>query len=104
MRWERASMGHPAFVRSANGRLRFVLSQVSAARPGAPSPEIRQFRRSPAVEAFNLTVAITGASGAVLGREMLRALEADGRVARVHFVASEESVRGMAGGVGVYGR
>ena len=38
---------------------------------------------------MNLTVALTGASGAVFGREMLRALEADTRVAHVHFVASE---------------
>jgi 4-hydroxy-3-polyprenylbenzoate decarboxylase len=42
---------------------------------------------------MNLTVALTGASGAVFGREMLRALEADERVARVHFVASENSLR-----------
>lgn len=56
------------------------------------------------MEGFNLTVAITGASGAVLGREMLRALEADGRVARVHFVASENSLRVMAEELGVSGR
>ncbi len=45
---------------------------------------------------MNLTVAITGASGAILGRELLRALEADARVARVHFVASENSLRVIA--------
>ena len=38
---------------------------------------------------MNLTVALTGASGAVFGGELIRALEADERVARVHFVASE---------------
>ena len=53
---------------------------------------------------MNLTVAITGASGAVFGREMLRALEADERVARVHFVASENSLRVMAEELGVSGR
>jgi 4-hydroxy-3-polyprenylbenzoate decarboxylase len=53
---------------------------------------------------MNLTVAITGASGAVFGREMLRALEADERVARVHFVASENSLRVMAEELGVAGR
>jgi 4-hydroxy-3-polyprenylbenzoate decarboxylase len=53
---------------------------------------------------MNLTVAITGASGAVFGREMLRALEADARVARVHFVASENSLRVMAEERGVSGR
>jgi len=56
------------------------------------------------VEAVNLTVAITGASGAVLGRELLRALESDARVARVHFVASENSLRVIAEELGVSGR
>jgi flavin prenyltransferase len=53
---------------------------------------------------MKLTVAITGASGAVFGRELLRALEADQRVARVHFVPSENSLRVMAEEVGVAGR
>jgi 4-hydroxy-3-polyprenylbenzoate decarboxylase len=53
---------------------------------------------------MNLTVAITGASGAVFGREMLRALEVDERVARVHFVASENSLRVMAEELGIGGR
>ena len=48
------------------------------------------------MDGFNLTVALTGASGAVFGRELLCALEADDRVARVHFVASENSLRVMA--------
>jgi len=56
------------------------------------------------VEAVTLTVAITGASGAVLGRELLRAVEADARVARVHFVASENSLRVMAEELGISGR
>ena len=53
---------------------------------------------------MNLTVAITGASGAILGRELLRALEADDRVTRVHFVASENSLRVLAEELGVSGR
>ena len=53
---------------------------------------------------MNLTVAITGASGAVFGRELLRALEADERVERVHFVASENSLRVMAEELGLQGR
>jgi len=53
---------------------------------------------------FELTVAITGASGAVFGRELLRALEADERVARIHFVASENSLRVIAEELGVSGR
>ena len=56
------------------------------------------------MEAVNLTVAITGASGAILGRELLRALEADARVARIHFVASENSLRVMAEELGISGR
>ncbi len=53
---------------------------------------------------MNLTVAITGASGAVLGRELLVALEADARVEKVHFVASENSLRVIAEEIGVSGR
>lgn len=53
---------------------------------------------------MNLTVAITGASGVVFGRELLRALESDDRVARVHFVASENSLRVIAEELEVSGR
>ena len=56
------------------------------------------------MEGINLTVALTGASGAVFGRELLRALEADTRVARVHFVASENSLRVVAEELGLNGR
>lgn len=55
-------------------------------------------------DGVQLTLAITGASGAVFGREMLRALETDNRVARVHFVASENSLRVLAEELGVSGR
>jgi flavin prenyltransferase len=56
------------------------------------------------MDAMNLTVAITGASGAVLGRELLRALELDSRVSRVHFVASENSLRVVAEELDLSGR
>jgi 4-hydroxy-3-polyprenylbenzoate decarboxylase len=56
------------------------------------------------VQAANLTVALTGASGAIFGRELLLALEADERVARVHFVASENSLRVLAEELGLSGR
>jgi flavin prenyltransferase len=52
----------------------------------------------------NLTVAITGASGAILCRELLRALEADERVERIHFAASENSLRVIAEELEVSGR
>lgn len=53
---------------------------------------------------MQLTIAITGASGAIFGRELLRALEADERVSRVHFVASENSLRVIAEELGISGR
>jgi len=56
------------------------------------------------LKSLQLTVAITGASGAILARELLCALEADSRVARVHFVASENSLRVIAEELGVSGR
>ena len=56
------------------------------------------------MEGVNLTVAITGASGAILCRELLCALASDDRVAGVHFVASENSLRVIAEELGVSGR
>jgi flavin prenyltransferase len=53
---------------------------------------------------MQLTIAMTGASGAILGRELLRALEADVRVERVHFVPSENSLRVLAEELQVAGR
>ena len=53
---------------------------------------------------MNLTIAITGASGAVLGREILIALEADARVAHVDFVASESALRVLAEELQLSGR
>ena len=53
------------------------------------------------MEKQNLTLALTGASGAILCREMLRALEADERVDRIHFVASENSLRVVADELGL---
>jgi 4-hydroxy-3-polyprenylbenzoate decarboxylase len=53
---------------------------------------------------MNLTVALTGASGAILGVELLRSLEADGRVERVHFVASENALRVIAEELALGGR
>jgi 4-hydroxy-3-polyprenylbenzoate decarboxylase len=53
------------------------------------------------VQAAELIVAVTGASGSVIACELLRALEADTRVARVHFVQSEHSRRVMADELGL---
>jgi 4-hydroxy-3-polyprenylbenzoate decarboxylase len=53
---------------------------------------------------MNLTVAITGASGAIFGRELLRILDADPRVEKVHFVPSENSLRVLAEELELNGR
>ena len=53
---------------------------------------------------MQITLAITGASGGIFARAMLRALEADDRVERVHFVASENSLRVLAEELGISGR
>jgi 4-hydroxy-3-polyprenylbenzoate decarboxylase len=51
-----------------------------------------------------LTVAMTGASGAMLARELLHLLDRDARVERVHFIASESSLRVLAEELEVSGR
>jgi 4-hydroxy-3-polyprenylbenzoate decarboxylase len=53
---------------------------------------------------WNLTVAMTGASGAVFGQMLLRTLDADERVARVHFVPSENALRVLAEEMQIGGR
>jgi flavin prenyltransferase len=52
----------------------------------------------------DLTVAMTGASGSIFARELLRALEADERVARIHFLPSENSLRVLAEELEISGR
>jgi 4-hydroxy-3-polyprenylbenzoate decarboxylase len=51
-----------------------------------------------------LTVALTGASGAMLTRELLLLLDEDARVERIHFIASESSLRVLAEELEVSGR
>ena len=53
---------------------------------------------------WNLTVAMTGASGAVFGQMLLQRLDADERVERVHFIPSENSLRVLAEELGLSGR
>jgi 4-hydroxy-3-polyprenylbenzoate decarboxylase len=52
----------------------------------------------------NVTVAVTGASGSTLGRQILRVLEADERVAHVDFIATESALRVMAEELKLSGR
>jgi flavin prenyltransferase len=53
---------------------------------------------------MNVTVAVTGASGAVLAQQLLRVLEADQRVTGVDFVASESALRVIAEELRLSGR
>jgi flavin prenyltransferase len=53
---------------------------------------------------WNLTVALTGASGAVFGQQLLAALEADAHVAHVNFIPSENSLRVLAEELQLSGR
>jgi 4-hydroxy-3-polyprenylbenzoate decarboxylase len=53
---------------------------------------------------WNLTVAITGASGAIFGQFLLQALEADQRVERINFIPSENSLRVLAEEMQISGR
>jgi flavin prenyltransferase len=57
-----------------------------------------------AVTGINVSVAVTGASGSALGRQILRTLEADERVERVDFVASDAALRVMAEELHLSGR
>ena len=52
----------------------------------------------------NLTVATTGASGAIFLRQLLRAVERDRRVRTVNFIASDSALRVLAEELGLKGR
>jgi 4-hydroxy-3-polyprenylbenzoate decarboxylase len=51
-----------------------------------------------------ITLAVTGASGSLFAREMLRALEADERVGCVNFISSDSGLRVMVEELGLSGR
>ena len=53
---------------------------------------------------MNVTVAVTGASGAVFAKVLLQTLDADERVGRIHCVASENSLRVLAEELEISGR
>jgi|SRR5579859_3466176 len=52
----------------------------------------------------NLTVAVTGASGSLFARELLRAAEADTRVRTVNLIVSDNALRVIAEELGLQGR
>src|SRR5260370_37855718 len=51
----------------------------------------------------NLTIAVTGASGVLFARHLLKTAEADARVKIVNFIASENALRVLAEEVGIGG-
>ncbi|WP_446743293.1 UbiX family flavin prenyltransferase [Silvibacterium acidisoli] len=53
---------------------------------------------------MNLTVAMTGASGAIFGKLLLATLDTDERVERVHFIATESALRVLAEEMQLSGR
>jgi flavin prenyltransferase len=55
-------------------------------------------------EGLRLTLGVTGASGSVFAAEMLRALDADARVAKIDFIASEAALRVFAEEMQLSGR
>jgi 4-hydroxy-3-polyprenylbenzoate decarboxylase len=59
---------------------------------------------APSSAALNITLAVTGASGSIYAAEMLRALDADSRVAHIHFVASDSALRVFAEELQLHGR
>jgi flavin prenyltransferase len=52
-------------------------------------------------ESCVITVAVTGASGAIYAQRLLRLLDADARVAKVYFVASDAGMRLIAAELGI---
>ena len=55
-------------------------------------------------EARTITLAVTGASGSIYAAEMLRALAADPRVAKVNLVVSDNALRVFAEELHLSGR
>jgi 4-hydroxy-3-polyprenylbenzoate decarboxylase len=55
-------------------------------------------------EARTITLAVTGASGSIYAAEILRALAADSRVAKVNFVVSDSALRVFAEELQISGR
>jgi len=58
----------------------------------------------PSAPASRLTLAVTGASGSIFAVEILRALQADTRVAKVDFIPSEAALRVFAEEMQLSGR
>lgn len=68
------------------------MTRPAESSASSPSPNLR------------LTLAVTGASGAIFAAEMLRALAADTRVSKVDFIPSEAALRVFAEEMQLSGR
>lgn len=55
-------------------------------------------------DSMHITVAMTGASGAIFGQTLLQTLEADARVERINFIPSENALRVLAEEMKISGR
>jgi 4-hydroxy-3-polyprenylbenzoate decarboxylase len=72
--------------------------------PPRSAPDFKAGANLPNHPPQNLTVATTGASGALFLRHLLLAVERDERVQTVNFVASDSALRVMAEELGLRGR
>jgi 4-hydroxy-3-polyprenylbenzoate decarboxylase len=64
----------------------------------------RQSESDPPSLSLRITLAVTGASGSIFAVQMLRALDADARVAKVDFIPSEAALRVFAEEMQLSGR
>jgi len=71
---------------------------------GSRSTYPPKFEESPIQPPQNLTIATTGASGAIFLRHLLRAAEHDDRIQTVNFIASDSALRVMAEELEIKGR
>ncbi len=70
----------------------------------ASSNPMQDIALEPKSSPLTLTLAMTGASGSIFAVEMLRALESDARVGRVHLVVSPSALRVLAEEADIRGR
>lgn len=74
------------------------------ARPAAPEYDLLEASSGARKWPENLTVAVTGASGVVFARELLRIVAADSRVRIANLIVSDNALRVMAEELGISGR
>jgi 4-hydroxy-3-polyprenylbenzoate decarboxylase len=78
-----------------SGHLDLLIRPMATKRPEQPAA------RENATEQRAITLVVTGASGAIYARSVLRLLEADPRVGHVYLVASDAGLRLLASELGV---